>query len=106
MDNIDKFYPLSETLERGGFGATFSLQVKLINHLASAQAGDRDAESRLVNRVGQVRRQYVHFQDVPAALQGIIKESVTWLRSTGRQVNLAHPDPAMWITTRSGDPRW
>lgn len=78
---------------------------KLADHRAGAEAGDRDKESRLCNRIGQLRR-LVKREQMLDALREEVEEAVKFLRSTGRTVDFAQEDPAKWITTRDGRPRW
>jgi len=102
----DKFYPESPKLRMGYFGHVIGFQSKIIGHMTAAIAGDLERESRLCNRVGQVRATFSHFQDVPLGVQDVMKEAIEYLKSVGRKVDFKNPDPSMWITTRDGRPRW
>jgi phage gp46-like protein len=79
--------------------------MKINNHLQNAKLGDREAESRLCNRLGTLRRS-IEIKDMSPDLQDVIKEAAAWLRSTGRKIDFTNQDPALWITTRSGNPRF
>lgn len=106
---FDDFYPESNTVKDAAMGRTMaqlSLQLKLQNHLANARKGNRDSESRLVNRLGQIRRMVPSFKMLTPSIAGLVRASTTYLRTTGRTVDFTHPNPALWITTRSGKPRW
>lgn len=104
--NIDHFYPVSGTMMAmpGGLWQ-IGMVVKLETHLQSARNGNRDSESRLVNRIGQLRRN-VPFNQLSESLLDVVKKSAEWLRSTGRQIDLKNSEPALWITQRDGSPRW
>ena len=104
---FDEFYPKSETMAVGP-GAMWVLgyEMKLREHLQNAKSGDREAESKLCNRLGQLRRHYKVLSGFPSGLLDVLKETAAFLRSTGRKVDLGNPDPRFWITTRSGGPRW
>ena len=101
--SIDTFYPISETIQQAPNGLwTIGMFTKLETHLKNAMEGDRDAESKLVNRLGQLRRHYPTFAAIPANLQGSIKRSAEWLRTTGRKIDFKNENPALWITQRDG----
>lgn len=103
--SIDKFYPISQTMKNKGFGVKISLLTKLNGHLRNAKNGNCKAESKLCNRLGQIRR---HFQwsELDDDLQSAVKESVEFLRSVGRNVDFKNEDPRYWITNRNKNPRW
>ena len=82
------------------------LMVKIRNHLHAARRGDRERESRLINRLGSLRRSSEAFNGLTLDLQAAVKDAVNYLRTTGRKVDFKNPDPALWITTRSGQARW
>jgi hypothetical protein len=106
---IDSFYPFSENVKLAATGQTIGLAglvLKLRNHMRNAQAGDRDAESRLVNRIGQIRRSVPQIGEIQPEVRDMLKECVVFLRSVGRSVKLDESDPARWITQRGGSPRW
>lgn len=103
---IDNFYPISETMKNSPTGMwQVGMVVKLETHLQSAKNGNRDSESRLVNRIGQIRRN-VPIDQISQSLLDVVKKSANWLRTTGRVVDLKNPDPALWITQRGGAARW
>ncbi len=79
---------------------------KILGHLEAAKAGDRDRESALINRLGQLRRHYLKIGDMPDFLIDAVKQAVAFLRSVGRTVDLGNPDPAKWVSRRGGSPRW
>jgi hypothetical protein len=103
--SIDLFYPISETIKTSAIWQ-ISMLVKLETHLQNAQNGNRLAESKLINRIGQIRRNVESFNSLNSDLQDVIKRSVEWLRTTGRTVDLKNENPALWITMRDGSPRW
>lgn len=107
MNKVDQFYPISETMTKAPTGMwQLSMSVKLLEHLEAAKRGDRERESRLINRLGQIRR-CVEFNCLTDNLKEVIGQAVEWLRSIGRTVNFKTEDPAMWITARDGKtPRW
>lgn len=105
---FDKFYPVSETI-RNNAGEMWQvgLTIKIQDHLNTARQGDRERESRLINRLGQLRRNMSSPDDLSPDLRSVIKEAVSWLRSTGRKVDFSDPDPRFWVTARDGkSPRW
>ena len=103
----DKFYPPIPHFNDFNLGIMIGLPLKLRGHLAAAKAGDRDRESRLINWLGRIRVSAdTKFNDLPAELREAMKESCDWLRTQGRIVNFRDPDPARWVTTRDGQPRW
>ena len=77
----------------------------LAEHLKAAERGDRDRESRLVNRLGQLRR-CVESSYIRDGLKEQIVAAVDWLRNNGRTVDFSATDPARWISQRGGAPRW
>jgi hypothetical protein len=101
--SIDKFYPISGSMKQPGLGVMLSLKMKISGHLAAAKQGDLDRESALVNRLGQVRRNFEH---QPEWLTEELQEAVTYLRSVGRVVDFKNSNPALWISQRGGRPRW
>jgi hypothetical protein len=104
MSKIDEFYPIDNDIKIYPV-REMGYIMKINNHLQMAKAGDREAESRLCNRLGQLRRS-MDFNNMSPDLQDAIKEAAAWLRTTGRKVDFSHNDPALWITTRSGNPRF
>lgn len=103
---LDSFYPISETMKNAPTGMwQLGMVVKLETHLQNAKNGDRDAESRLVNRVGQIRRN-VPVENLTESLREVVGKTIAWLKTTGRVVDLKNPDPALWITQRCGAARW
>ena len=102
----DEFYPHSETMAAMPRGLwQIGMVVKLATHRANAERGDTEAESRLCNRVGQLRR-WLKFDDMTENLRDELRESVAYLRRVGRIVNFKSEDPRAWISTRSGHHRW
>lgn len=74
---------------------------KLADHLSNAKKGDRESESKLCNRLGQLRRN-ITFDCLTDDLRITIKEACDWLRTTGRTVDFTQTNPGMWITSRDG----
>lgn len=102
-NKVDEFYPISETIKSCPNGIwQVGMIVKLTDHLSSAKAGNRESESRLINRIGQIRRSIGPMSNMTESLLEVFKEAIGWIRSTGRTVNLTSDDPAMWITARDG----
>lgn len=106
VNRVDSFYPISDTMQSVSRFWEIGMVVKLADHRQRAKQGDRDAESRLCNRLGQLRRNVPTMKQMSPNLQEEIRESVQFLRSIGRRVDFMNPNPAYWITTRSGKPRW
>jgi hypothetical protein len=104
MDNVEKFYPIDNDFSTSPL-REMGYIIRINENLRLAKAGDRVAESKLCNRIGTLRRS-LEFKNISPDLQDVIKEAVTWLRTTGRKVDFTNPDPALWITTRSGNPRF
>lgn len=105
--SLDKFYPLSQTITAcpGGIWQ-IGMVAKLEGHLQSAKNGNRDSESRLVNRLGQLRRHFNTLDEMSGNLQDVYKKAITWLRANERVCDLTNPNPALWISQRGGAPRW
>ena len=102
---FDQFYPPSETMGDPTSRSVSDWAAKLADLRAGAEAGDRGKESRLRNRLGQLRR-LVKWEQMLGCLREEVEEAVKFLRSTGRTVDFKQEDPAKWITTRDGRPRW
>ena len=108
MNQLDYFYPVSESI----LGCTdgmwqIAMSLKLSDHRQKAMAGDREAESRLINRLGQLRRCCHDLGSLSEPLQAEVRASAAWLRSVGRKVNFHNSNPAMWVSARDGkSPRW
>jgi hypothetical protein len=81
------------------------LKSRIDEHLRLAKAGDRERESKLVNRLGEVRATWEKFEDIPDFIQDSFMKSVTFLRTVGRKFNFGSPDPKDWISARGGGPR-
>lgn len=104
MNEFDKYYPESDSMKTQGVGIVISLKAKLQSHLRKAMSGDREAESKLCNRLGQIRR---NFPDkFPDWLKEEFDQAVPFLRSVGRTINFKSSDPRYWISQRGGYPRW
>lgn len=106
---VDDFYPVSDTVRNAATGKTIAVigyDHRLRRHLAGAKAGDRDRESRLVNRLGQLRRSLPKLSEATPDIRLLVKECVEYLRSVGRTVDFANTEPALWISQRGGNPRW
>ena len=103
--SLNSFYPLSETIKKSALWQV-SMIIKIEGHLRNARNGDGEAESKLCNRIGQIRRHVKHVDHREPDLMGLVKESVDWLRSQGRKINLHSEDPREWISTRDGRSRW
>lgn len=105
--SIDQFYPVSDTIVNCPSGMwQVGMVVKLTEHLNSARNGNRDSESRLVNRIGQLRRCIPKMDLMSTSLKEVFVQAVEWLRSIGRKVDLKNEDAAYWITQRGGAARW
>jgi hypothetical protein len=104
MNEVDRYYPIDDKLKLYPLRQVGYI-MRITANFGLAKAGDRDAESRLCNRLGSLRRS-IEFSDMSPNLQEAVKDTVEWLRSVGRKVDFKHNDPAMWITTRSGGPRF
>jgi hypothetical protein len=103
---VDEFYPMSQTIAACPQGLwQVGMVTKLANHRANAQRNDRVAESKLCNRLGQLRRQ-MKTAEMSTALKDEVKASVVYLRSVGRIVNFKSDDPRQWISTREQKTRW
>lgn len=105
---FDELYPVSETMQNTGSPFwQIQMDAKLSGHLANAKNGDRNSESKLVNRLGQMRRNVPTLSLLNESLADTVKECVDWVRTTGRKVDFANQDPRYWITARDGKtPRW
>lgn len=102
-ERVDDFYPISQTIVQGqSIMWQLGFLVKINDHLAAAKRGDRERESKLINRLGQLRRSTSSLDVLNDDLKDAVKEAVTWLRSTGRSVNFGHDNPGMWVTLRDG----
>lgn len=102
MNKLDEFYPVSNAMTNFAEGMwQVGMIVKLADHLANAKKGNKESESKLCNRLGQLRRN-VKFEGLTEDLRLAIKEASDWLRSTGRSVDFRHTNPGMWITARDG----
>jgi hypothetical protein len=104
MNKVDEFYPIDNNFSTSPL-REMGYIMRINENLRLAKAGDQVAESKLCNHLGTLRRS-LEFKDMSPDLQDVIKEAATWLRSTGRKVDFTNPDPALWITTRSGSPRF
>jgi len=103
-------YPIISNFGKPNLGVMVGLPLRMRSHLAAAQAGDRDRESRLVNWCGRIRASCeasgIKFNELSDDIRSVMRESLEWLKTTDRVVNMRDPDPARWITTRKGLPRW
>ncbi len=107
-DRIEKFYPRSASIANMANTMTqIQLEMKLRGHIQAAQGGDRERESRLINRIGQIRREFPNgLAAVPERIRTVMREAVEWLRSVGRVTDFKNPDARYWISQRGGAPRW
>ncbi len=103
--SYNEFYPHSNSIHTSALWSIGFL-LKIEGHLASAKNGNKEAESKLCNRIGQLRRHIASVEDLPEDLRAAVKESVDWLRNQGRVVKLGSADPREWISARGGTPRW
>lgn len=107
---FNRFYPASDTVRNGAIGVGMpylSLQIKLREHLRLAKLGDRDRESRLVNRIGQIRRMVPEgLSACHPEIRDVVKEACQFLQSQGRRLDFRSTDPRYWISARGGGPRW
>lgn len=97
----DEFYAPSSSIGKSGVWE-ISMLLKISEHLEAARSGNRESESKLINRLGQVRRHITNFNNLSENLMEVFKEAVEWLRSTGRTVDFKAKDPGYWITARDG----
>jgi transketolase C-terminal domain/subunit len=104
MNKVDEYYPIDNDIKIYPV-REMGYIMKINNHLQNAKLGDHIAESKLCNRLGTLRRS-IEIKDMSPDLQDAVKEAVAWLRTTGRKVDFTNQDPALWITTRSGNPRF
>lgn len=105
--SIDKFYPKSFIFQFSGRFWEGKMIRKLSDHLTAAKEGDRVRESRLINRIGQIRRNVKDTSKLSTDMKSMIAESIEWLEKVGRKVDFKNPNPALWITARDGKtPRW
>lgn len=106
MDTFNATYPVCETM-RSFLAVRWQTGVCVIldGLLREAKLGDRECETRLVNKIGQLKRN-TNFTDLNDELKGLVKESVDWLKTTGRVVDLNNKNPSLWISKRDGSPRW
>ena len=98
----------SESIRRAAHGQSLGmigLIARLREHLVLAEAGDRSRESRLINRICQIRAS-AEFNSLAPEVRGMVKRGVDFLRSTGRKVNLQSPNQIDWVSQRDGSPRW
>ena len=84
---------------------------KIEGHLLAAAEGDRERESKLITRIGELRADFpsrAEFrswaEEDPAVLE-LLGKAVAFLRSVGRTVDFSNPDPALWISARGGGRR-
>lgn len=98
---FDEFYAPSSSIGKSAVWE-ISMMLKISDHLKSAKNGNRESESKLINRLGQVRRHITNFNSLSENLTEVFKEAVEWLRSTGRTVDFTAKDPGYWITARDG----
>lgn len=106
MLGFDDFYTVSTTMKEAPQGMwQMGINGVILTHLENAKDGCRESESRLINRIGQIKRN-VPFEVLNSDLKNTLKIAVEWLRTTGRKVDLNNPDPSLWITKRDGSPRW
>ncbi len=103
--SYNEFYPFSNSINTTAFWSIGFL-LKIETHLRNAKNGNKEAESKLCNRIGQLRRHISSVNDLPEDLQTAVKNSVDWLRSQGRVIKLGSKDPREWISARGGMPRW
>ncbi len=109
VEPVDRFYAidrLTASAARGESLAVIALERKLREHLAAAVLGSRERESRLVNRIGQIRRSVPRMSLLDPAIKQILKEAKEWLAAVGRVIDLGSDDPREWISQRGGQPRW
>lgn len=105
MPTIDQFYKLSPEMLNDCNEWQTKVTGELKTYLEKAKQGDRDAESKAINLIGTIKRS-TNFVDLTHSLVGIIRLAVEYFKSTGRTVDFSATDPRMWISGRSGGPRW
>jgi hypothetical protein len=86
---------------------TMGYLIKIAGHLRAARLGDRDAESKLINRLGELRAAFNSKEDFirwakQSQLDEVLPEAFHWLKSVGRVVNLSATDQSCWISCRGG----
>lgn len=101
MTAFDEFYPVSDSIGKSGFWH-IGMLLKIEGHLNSARNGNRESESKLINRLGQLRRHISSFNELTPDLKAAVKEAVEWIRTTGRAVDFTASNPGSWITARDG----
>lgn len=107
MSTVDFFYPFSKNINNMPQGMwQMDAAMRLRHNLTLAKKGDMEAERRIINRIGTIRRSVNSMQEINQDLLEVIKEAADYLRSTGRKVDLSNKDPRYWITRRDGSPRW
>jgi hypothetical protein len=107
MEQFNKHYPVDyDLMVPHIWKATCADYIRDIReNLSLAKVGYVEAESRLCDKLGTIRRSIEH-NDLSVGLYFAITEAINWLRSVGYRVDFMHPDPAMWITTRDGKSRF
>ena len=102
---LDDFYPISQVMSNpDSLMWTLGWEIWVREYLRAAKNGSRSSESKLVNRLGQVRRCLPMLKG--HQIEPLFLEAVAWLRTTGRIVDLSNADPGRWISTREGKPRF
>jgi hypothetical protein len=107
MEQFNKHYPVDYVLTPPHtWKSTCTDYVRDIKeNLALAKIGYAEAESKLCDKLGTIRRS-VEYNDLSKGLFDAMDEAINWLLSVGYKFNFVHPDPGMWITTRDGKPRF
>lgn len=86
--------------------ATFFVE-RMMFRLGEAKKGDKKSESKLINRLCDVRASIDNLSKVPQNLREMILMTTRYLMSIGRKVDLRpeQTDPKLWVSARGGQPR-
>ena len=101
-NKVDDFYPLSTTMIGQSKIWELGLLFKIESHLKNAKNDGKVYESKLINRLGQLRRNIPELNKCSPDLQVAVKEAADWLRTQGRKIDFQNPNPGLWISARDG----
>ena len=106
LNPVDTNYPFQYLMKDTIEDWEKSYTIKIKGSLLLAKKGDILFENELINYIGTIQRNRHGFEELNQELKHVIQEALEFLKSVGRSINLNHVDPAFWISTRSGQPRW
>lgn len=106
LNPVDTNYPFQYLMKDAIEDWQRSYTIKIKGSLLLAKKGDILFENELINYIGTIQRNRYGFEELNQELYGLIEEAIEFLKSVGRKINFNHKDPAYWISTRSGQPRW